>query len=75
MGGELNWTPKYRGGDVLYGESIYTSRWEAFGVYQLPVKEKIDFSFSGNGHNQNSVYGDVLFVGDQTVLFGQLTWF
>lgn len=74
-GGELNWTPKYRGGDVLYGESIYTSRWEAFGVYQLPVKEKIDFSFSGNGHNQNSVYGDVLFVGDQTVLFGQLTWF
>src|SRR5690606_11698020 len=31
-GGEMNWTPKYRGGDDVYGESIYTSRWEAFGT-------------------------------------------
>ena len=74
-GGELNWNPDYRGGSDIYGESIYTSRWEAFGVYQLPVKEKINFSFSGNGHHQNSVYGDVLYIGDQSVMFGQLTWF
>ena len=25
-GGQLGWMPKYRGGDLLYGESIYTSR-------------------------------------------------
>ena len=74
-GGEMNWTPEFRGGTDIYGESIYTSRWEAFGVYQLPVKEKIDFSFSGNGHHQNSVYGDMVYIGDQTVMFGQLTWF
>ncbi len=74
-GGEMNWIPEFRGGKDIYGESIYTSRWEAFGVYQLPVKEKIDFSFSGNGHHQNSVYGDMVYIGDQTVMFGQLTWF
>ena len=74
-GGEMNWTPELRGGNLIYGESIYTSRWETFGVYQLPFKEKINFSFSGNGHHQNSVYGDVLYVGNQTVMFGQLTWF
>lgn len=74
-GGEMNWTPEFRGGTGIYGESIYTSRWEAFGVYRLPVKEKIDFSFSGNGHHQNSVYGDMVYIGNQTVMFGQLTWF
>lgn len=74
-GGEMNWEKKYRGGDEVYGESVYTSRWELFGVYQLPVKEKILFQFSGNGHNQNSAYGDVLYLADQYVGFGQLTWF
>ncbi len=74
-GGEMNWEKKYRGRNEVYAESIYTSRWELFGVYQLPVKEKILFQFSGNGHNQNSVYGDVLYLADQYVGFGQLTWF
>lgn len=74
-GGQLNWTPEFRGGDSIYGESIYTSRWETFGVYQLPIKEKINFSFSANGHDQNSVYGNTWYVGQQSVLFGQLTWF
>ncbi len=74
-GGDMRWEKKYRGGDEIYAESIYTSRWELFGVYQLPVKEKILFQFSGNGHNQNSVYGDVLYLADQYIGFGQLTWF
>src|SRR5690606_17179291 len=52
-GGEMDWEKKYRGGDEVYGESIYTSRWEFFGTYQLPVKEEILFQFSTNGHNQN----------------------
>lgn len=73
-GGEMNWTPKYRGGDDVYGESIYTSRWEAFGTYQLPMKEHILFQFSVNGHDQNSVYGDMPFLADQYIGFGQLTW-
>jgi len=73
-GGEMNWAKKYRGGDEVYGESIYTKRWELFGNYQLPFKEKLVFSFSTNGHNQNSFYGDIPYMADQYIGFGQLTW-
>lgn len=73
-GGEIDWNSNYRGGDEIYGESIYTSRWELFGTYQLPVDELINFQFSANGHHQNSVYGDSPFLADQTIGFGQLTW-
>ena len=73
-GGEMNWTPEFRGGDEVYGESIYTSRGEVFGTYQLPMKEKVLFMFSANSHQQNSVYGDLEYIGDQKVGFGQFTW-
>jgi outer membrane receptor for ferrienterochelin and colicins len=73
-GGDMKWTPEYRGGDVYYGESIYTKRWEMFGTYQLPVKEIINFQFSGNGHNQNSYYGTMPYFADQFIGFGQFTW-
>jgi outer membrane receptor for ferrienterochelin and colicins len=74
-GGQMNWGKQFRGGDSIYGESIYTNRWEFFGTYQLPVKEKIMLQFSANGHNQNSVYGSTPFMGKQYIGFGQLTWF
>jgi outer membrane receptor for ferrienterochelin and colicins len=73
-GGELQWTPDFRGGDDIYGESIYTSRWELLGKYELPLKEKLLFSFSYNDHSQNSVYGNVPYLADQRIGFGQLTW-
>ena len=73
-GGEMDWTSEYRGGEQIYGESIYTSRWEAFGIYQLPVPETVNFQFSANGHQQNSVYGNTLYTADQYIGFGQLTW-
>lgn len=73
-GGEMRWTKANRGGNEVYGESIYTNRWELFGVYQLPVAEQINFQFSANGHNQNSYYGTVPFFADQYVGFGQFTW-
>ncbi|MGB5499072.1 MAG: TonB-dependent receptor [Maribacter sp.] len=73
-GGEMQWTPKYRGGDEVYGESIYTRRWEILGKYQLPIKEKVLFSFSYNDHSQNSVYGNIPYLADQRIGFGQLTW-
>lgn len=73
-GGEMDWTKKDRGGDEVYAESIYTKRWELFGVYQLPVKEQILFQFSTNGHNHNSYYGDEPYMADQYIAFGQLTW-
>lgn len=73
-GGDMDWTPKYRGGDEIYAESIYTKRWEVIGAYQLPIKEKITFQFSANGHDQNSVYGNTPYNAQQYIGFGQFTW-
>jgi len=74
-GGEMNWRPEFRGGDSVYGESIYTSRWEVFGNYQLPINdEDFNFQFSANGHQQNSVYGADQYIANQRIAFGQLTW-
>lgn len=73
-GGEMNWTSADRGGDEVYGESIYTSRWETFGTWQLPTSETMNFQFSANGHNQNSVYGTTIYTAEQYIGFGQLTW-
>lgn len=73
-GGEMNWNESFRGGDSIYGESIYTKRWELFGTYQLPFKDKVLFQFSANGHNQDSYYGDMSFNADQFIGFGQLTY-
>ena len=70
----MQWTPEFRGGDEIYGESIYTRRWEILGKYQLPFSEKLLLSFSYNDHNQNSVYGDTEYLADQRIGFAQLTW-
>ncbi|MEL6123663.1 MAG: TonB-dependent receptor plug domain-containing protein, partial [Bacteroidota bacterium] len=47
-GGELNWTPAFRGGSEIYGESIRTKRWELLGQYELPTSEHMVASFSFN---------------------------
>ncbi len=73
-GGEMQWTPEFRGGDSIYGESIYTSRYEAIGKYQLPFKEKLMLSFSYSNHDQNSVYGNVPYIAEQKIGFTQLYW-
>lgn len=73
-GGEMDWAKQYRGGDEVYGESIYTNRWELFGLYQLPTEELINFQFSANGHDQNSVYGNTTYLAQQYIGFGQLSW-
>ena len=73
-GGELQWTPAFRGGDSIYGESIQTKRIELIGNYQLPIKEKITFAYSYNLHDQNSVYGTTFYLARQQIGFAQLTW-
>lgn len=73
-GGEMNWNRSYRRGDEVYGESIYTKRWEAMGVFDLPGSEDFSVMFSLNGHDQNSVYGETEYMADQRIAFGQLTW-
>jgi outer membrane receptor for ferrienterochelin and colicins len=71
-GGELNWGAPFRGGDSVYGESIFTKRWELFGNYALPTKQNLRLQFSSNWHDQNSVYGNTLFIGTQNIHFVQL---
>ncbi|SHI37009.1 TonB-dependent receptor [Flavobacterium terrae] len=73
-GGEMQWNKSYRGGSEVYGESIYTSRYEVLGAYELPVKEKLLASFSYTNHDQNSVYGNTPYLAKQKIGFGQLTW-
>ena len=73
-GGDMRWNKTFRGGDSIYGESIYTKRWEVLGNYQLPTKEKLMLSFSYNNHNQNSFYGTTSYQAQQNIAFSQLTW-
>lgn len=73
-GGDIRWEKKYRGGDEIYGESIYTKRAELIGSYQLPFEEKLMFSFSGNVHYQDSRYGTTSYIANQKIGFVQLTW-
>ena len=71
-GGQLDWEPKYRGGDSIYGENIYTTRFEAFGNYTFNKNLSIQFSY--NNHTHNSAYGTTIFNANQTIGFGQLIW-
>ncbi|UWY29175.1 TonB-dependent receptor [Flavobacterium sp. TR2] len=73
-GGDIRWEKKYRGGDEIYGESIYTKRAELIGSYQLPFEEKLVLSFSGNVHYQDSRYGTTSYIANQKIGFLQLTW-
>jgi len=73
-GGQTNWDKTFRGSDSIYGESVYTRRWEVIGLYQLPVKEKIMLQLSYNWHNQNSYYGFTPYMATQQVGFAQMYW-
>jgi outer membrane receptor for ferrienterochelin and colicins len=74
-GGQTAWKREFRGGEEIYGESIFTNRFELIGVYQLPFnKEKLLFSYSFNNHDQDSRYGTTSYIANQKVAFGQLTW-
>ena len=73
-GGEMDWEKEFRGGNEIYGESIYTNRWETFGTYELPTTENVNFQFSANGHYQDSYYGETSYDATQLIGFGQLVY-
>lgn len=73
-GGQMNWTKANRGGEDVYGESIYTKRWEVLGNYQLPTREKMTLQYSFNSHDQNSYYGSTPYMATQRIAFAQLLW-
>ncbi|HLR37807.1 MAG TPA: TonB-dependent receptor plug domain-containing protein, partial [Chitinophagaceae bacterium] len=59
---------------MKYQESVYTSRLEIVGKYELPIEENITLQASFNKHDQNSAYGTELFMAHQTTVFGQAYW-
>lgn len=73
-GGDIRWNRSYRGGNEIYGESIYTNRGKLFGAYQLPVRESMNLGFSFVNHDQDSRYGTLSYIANQKVAFGQLAW-
>lgn len=74
-GGELQWNKQWRGTDSIYGESIYTNRFELIGVYDLPIKKHpVRFNYSYNYHHQDSYYGTTKYLAKQHTGFAQLVW-
>jgi outer membrane receptor for ferrienterochelin and colicins len=71
-GGELQWNKFLRGSDSVYGESIYTNRYELIGNYELAKNFFADFSY--NYHHQDSYYGTIKYDAVQQVGFGQLRY-
>lgn len=61
-----------RGSHEVYGESIYTNRFELFGTYEFLDHLKADFSLSS--HEQNSFYGDIFYKAKQNILFTNMIW-
>ena len=73
-GGQMNYEDKFRGGDSIYGESIYVNRLEFISKYEWPLKEKIFTQISYNYHDQNSMYGITPFLAKQSTAFAQTYW-
>lgn len=74
-GGQTDWKRKqHRGGEEVYAESIFTNRFEAIWMYQLPTTENIYTQFSYIYHKQNSFYGPESYNAKQQVAFAQAYW-
>lgn len=73
-GGQTNWSKEFRGGDSIYGESIFTNRAEVIAKYQWPFSERIITQVSYNLHDQDSYYGKVPFMAFQSTAFAQTYW-
>ena len=71
-GGQTSWNKSERGGDNIYGESIYTNRLEIFGKYLY--NDNVFFQYSFNQHHQDSYYGTLSFDAKQTIGFLQTVY-
>ncbi|REE02082.1 TonB-dependent receptor [Marinoscillum furvescens] len=63
-----------RGSSSVYGESIYTNRFEAFGTYELPYIANLKLDFSASTHSQDSYYGADYYQASQNIVFTNLVW-
>ncbi|MFV1883133.1 MAG: TonB-dependent receptor [Balneola sp.] len=75
MGGTSAFDRELRGSNSVYGESIYTNRFELFGSYELPFeKESFRLDASYSHHDQDSYYGEYHYVADQQTAFANFIW-
>lgn len=73
-GGQTTWDKEFRGGDSIYGESIFTNRAEVIAKYQWPLSERIITQVSYNLHDHDSYYGTTPFMAFQSTAFAQTYW-
>ena len=65
----------FRGNDSIYGESVFTNRFELMGSYQLPIDaENIRVDFSYSYHDQDSWYADDNYAATQEIAFANIIW-
>lgn len=64
---------KLRGSEKIYGESIYTKRYEVFGTYEFDV-QGLKLDFSASHHDQDSRYGDGKYNATQNIAFSNLVY-
>lgn len=74
-GGVQEFTDDLRGSGQIYGESIYTNRFELMTDYRpAGFSEQLRFSGAVTYHDQDSYYGTDWYDAQQGIVFGQLTW-
>jgi len=62
-----------RGSDEVYGESIFTNRWELFGDKKFS-NTPLRLQFSASQHRQNSYYGGTFYEAEQHQAFANLIY-
>lgn len=75
FGGEMGWKQNlHRGGTKVYGESVFTNRFELLGGYMHHISPASDLkiNISGSAHNQDSYYGSNYYYGDQKIAYGDV---
>ena len=65
---------KLRGSDSIYGESIYTHRFEVFGSYVFNSEEDLKLDYSFSTHDQDSYYGSDFYKAGQNIAYASLQW-
>lgn len=66
---------EFRGNDSIYGESVFTNRFELVGSYQLPLSaENIRMDFSYSYHDQDSWYAEDKYAAQQEISYANLIW-
>lgn len=74
-GGLEQFSDNLRGSDQIYGESIYTNRFEFLTEYRpAGFNQKLRINGAVTYHDQDSYYGTEWYDAQQGVVFGQATW-